>query len=130
MTASYDPSQVYRSLGVKPIINAAGTTTLFGGTKTRPEALQVMAQAARVLVNVDELNLQAGKVIAELTGAEGRSCSQRRRRGASASGGGVHRRGGPEEDGASAGYRGNEKRIHYPAVSPVSLRPGVQGGGS
>ena len=70
MTPSNDPSQVYRSLGVRPIINAAGTTTLFGGTKTRPEALEEMARAARVLVNLDELNVQAGKVIAELTGAE------------------------------------------------------------
>ncbi len=70
MTASNDTSQIYRSLGVRPIINATGTTTLYGGTKTRPEALQAMVEAARILVNVDELNLEAGKAIAELTGAE------------------------------------------------------------
>ena len=70
MTSSYDSSDLYRSLGVRPIINAAGTTTLFGGTRTRPESLEAMAKAARVLVNLDELNLHAGKVIAEMTGAE------------------------------------------------------------
>ena len=70
MTATEDPRDVYRAIGVRPAIHAGGTTTLFGGTKLRPEAMEVMQQAATVMVNLDELNAAAGKVLAEATGAE------------------------------------------------------------
>ena len=65
-----DAGQAYQRLGVKPIINAAGSVTKYGGTRTRTEVLEVMAGAARIMVNVDDLNRQAGKEIARLTGAE------------------------------------------------------------
>ena len=71
-----DPAKVYRKLGVTPIIHAAGTVTRFGGTRTRPEILDLMAGAAGVLVEMNELNARAGQVIAELTGADaGLVCS-------------------------------------------------------
>ena len=62
--------QAYQKLGVKPIINAAGSVTKYGGTRTRPEVLEVMAGAARIMVNVDDLNRKAGEEIARLTGAQ------------------------------------------------------------
>jgi len=65
-----DPAAAYRKLGVKPIIHASGTVTRYGGTKTRPEVLEVMADAATVLVDIDELNEKAGEALARLTGAE------------------------------------------------------------
>ena len=65
-----DASQAYQRLGVKPVINAAGSVTKYGGTRTRPEVLEIMAGAARIMVNVDELNRKAGEEIARLTGAE------------------------------------------------------------
>lgn len=61
---------VYRAIGATPVIHAGGTGTPYGGTKLRPEAMEAMAEAATVMVELDDLNLQAGKVIAELTGAE------------------------------------------------------------
>ena len=61
---------MYARLDVKPIINAAGSVTRYGGTKTRPEVLEVMVEAAAVLVEMGELNEKAGEVIARLTGAE------------------------------------------------------------
>ena len=70
MTVRDDPAEVYSAIGVKPIITASGTTTAYGGSKLRPEVMEVMSKAARVMVDIDELNRQAGKVIAELTGAE------------------------------------------------------------
>ena len=71
-----NPAQVYTNLGVMPIINAAGSVTRYGGTKTRPEVMEVMADAASVLVELGELNEKAGEVIARLTGAEaGLVCS-------------------------------------------------------
>ena len=65
-----DPAQVYRAIGVTPIINASGTATAYGGTKLRPEAMEVMNRAATVLVDIHELNRQAGRTIAETIGAE------------------------------------------------------------
>ena len=62
--------QAYERLGVKPVINAAGSITKDGGTRTRPEVLELMGGAARIMVNVDELNRKAGEEIARLTGAE------------------------------------------------------------
>ena len=65
-----DARQAYQRLGVSPVINAAGSVTKYGGTRTRPEVLEVMAGAARIMVNVDDLNRKAGEEIARLTGAE------------------------------------------------------------
>ena len=59
---------IYRKLGVRRIIHASGTTTRYGGTLLRPEALEAMREASRVLVNMDELNEAAGAAIAHRRG--------------------------------------------------------------
>ena len=67
---------LYQRLGVAPIINAAGSITRLGGTRTRPETLELMEKAARVMVNIDDLNRAAGREVARLIGAEaGLVCS-------------------------------------------------------
>ena len=70
MAVTDDPAEVYRALGVKPAISAAGTTTLYSGTKLRLEVMEAMNKAATVMVHLDDLNRAAGKVIAVHTGAE------------------------------------------------------------
>ena len=72
ITTALDPGTeaVYQRLGIARIINAAGSITRLGGTRTRPETLELMAQAARVMVNIDDLNRAAGQEVARLTGAE------------------------------------------------------------
>ena len=65
-----DAEQAYRNLGVTPIINASGSVTRLGGSRTRPEVLEQMAGTARVMVNIDELNRRAGEEIARLVGSE------------------------------------------------------------
>ena len=65
-----DAEQAYRDLGVTPIINASGSVTRLGGSRTRPEVLEQMAGTARVMVNIDELNRKAGEEIARLVGSE------------------------------------------------------------
>ena len=65
-----DAGSFYERLGVSPITNAAGSITRLGGTRTRPETLELMSQAARVMVNIEDLNRAAGKELARLTGAE------------------------------------------------------------
>ncbi len=70
MAMGADPAEVYRSIGVTPIITASGSTTAYGGSKLRPEVMEAMNRAATVMVNIDELNLAAGKIIANITQAE------------------------------------------------------------
>jgi len=61
---------IYRRLGVRPIIHGSGTTTRYGGSLLRPEALETMREASTTLVNLDELNEAAGAAIARMLGAE------------------------------------------------------------
>jgi D-glucosaminate-6-phosphate ammonia-lyase len=61
---------IYQRLGVRRVIHASGTTTRYGGSLLRPEALEAMREASQTLVNMDELNEAAGKAIAHMLGAE------------------------------------------------------------
>ena len=61
---------LYERLGVRRVIHASGTTTRYGGSRLRPEALEAMREASQTLVNLDELNEAAGAAIARLLGAE------------------------------------------------------------
>jgi D-glucosaminate-6-phosphate ammonia-lyase len=61
---------LYESLGVRPIINAAGLQTRFGGGPLPEEVVQAMAEAAGACVRMEELEEAAGAIIAEVTGAE------------------------------------------------------------
>ena len=67
---AFDVDALYQRIGVAPVINAAGSITRLGGTRTRPETLELMSSAARVMVNIDDLNRAAGEELARLTGAE------------------------------------------------------------
>ncbi len=60
----------YERLGVRRVIHGAGTTTRYGGSLLRPEALEAMREASQTLVNLDELNAAAGAAIARMLGAE------------------------------------------------------------
>ena len=60
----------YEELGVKQVINAAGSLTRVGGNRLSPEVLDAMVEAAGANVLMDELQARAGEVIAEITGAE------------------------------------------------------------
>ncbi|MEX2566204.1 MAG: aminotransferase class V-fold PLP-dependent enzyme [Cyclobacteriaceae bacterium] len=61
---------IYRSLGVEPIINCRGTFTIIGGSIERPEVHQAMAAAAKNFVQYDELAFAIGERLAEITKAE------------------------------------------------------------
>jgi L-seryl-tRNA(Ser) seleniumtransferase len=62
--------EIYRRLGIRPVVHGAGTTTRYGGALLRPEVLEAMREASSVLVNLDELNEAAGAAIAGMLGAE------------------------------------------------------------
>lgn len=61
---------VCERLGVRPIMNVAGTITRFGGALMEQEALDAMNEAAKESVRLDELQAAASKIIAEITHAE------------------------------------------------------------
>lgn len=62
---------VYRDLGLRPLINAAGTYTVLGGSLMPREVVEAMTAAAGQYVNLLELHDAVGKRIAGLLGCEG-----------------------------------------------------------
>ena len=63
-------ANMYKSIGVRPVINARGTFTIITGSTTLPEVKRAMDQASRNFVHMDELMDGVGQRLAELTGAE------------------------------------------------------------
>src|SRR3954471_8687367 len=63
-------ANMYRSIGVRPLINARGTFTIITGSQTLPEVKRAMEQASRSYVQMDELMDSVGKRLAEISGAE------------------------------------------------------------
>ena len=56
----------YEELGVTTVINCQGTMTMLGGSVLRPELEAVMAMAGRHFASIPELEVAAGKRIAEM----------------------------------------------------------------
>src|SRR5438270_3472022 len=56
----------YEELGVTTVINCQGTMTMLGGSVIRPELEAVMGQAGRHFVRMPDLEVAAGKRIAEM----------------------------------------------------------------
>ena len=63
-------ANMYRSIGVRPIINARGTFTIITGSQTLPEVKKAMDEASRGYVQMDELMDGVGQRLAEISGAE------------------------------------------------------------
>ncbi len=61
---------IYSKLGIRPLINAAGTYTVLSACTMPREVARAMEEASRFHVSIPELHAAAGKKIASLTGAE------------------------------------------------------------
>jgi D-glucosaminate-6-phosphate ammonia-lyase len=61
---------VYDRLGMKRIINAAGTITVLGGSLLPPEVVAAWMDASRRFVDIPDLQEKVGARIAELVGVE------------------------------------------------------------
>lgn len=61
---------ILKELGVRPIINGAGTYTMLTGALIRPEALQAMESVSKTFVRLDELHDAVGRRIASLLECE------------------------------------------------------------
>lgn len=66
-----ESAKVYTRLGLRPIINAAGTYTHLGGSLMPSEVIEAMEAAAQNYVPIRELSRAAGARIAEVTGNPG-----------------------------------------------------------
>jgi len=61
---------VYEALGVKPVINAAGTFTALGGSVMPPEVVAAWVEASKHYVDLGALQDKVGAKIATLLGVE------------------------------------------------------------
>jgi uncharacterized pyridoxal phosphate-dependent enzyme len=61
-----ESGNVYDELGVTTVINGQGTMTVLGGSLARPEVEAVMALAGRHFCSIPDLEVAAGKRIAEM----------------------------------------------------------------
>src|SRR6185437_422518 len=68
-SAAGDPD-VYKAIGVRPMINGRGTFTIIGGSTELPEVRSAKSAANQQFVQLDELMDAIGQRLAELTGAE------------------------------------------------------------
>src|SRR5258708_8934653 len=58
---------MYRSIGVRPLINARGTFTIITGSQTLPEVKRALDPASPGYVHMDELMDALGKHLAQIT---------------------------------------------------------------
>ncbi|MDA0709653.1 MAG: hypothetical protein O3B73_05515, partial [bacterium] len=63
-------AQLYRDLGARPVINAAGNQTVIGGSRLSPAVQEAMITANRYYVSMDELFHSTGDMIAKMLGTE------------------------------------------------------------
>lgn len=61
---------IYEALGVRTLINAAGTVTNYGGSVMAPEVFAVMQEANRRFCRLEELQRQVGERIAGMLDVE------------------------------------------------------------
>lgn len=70
-TASFmDETNIFRSIGVEPVINCMGTYTIIGGSIERPAVREAMDAASHNFVQYDELAEGIGQRLADLTKTE------------------------------------------------------------
>ena len=70
IAAAQTTQNVYELLGVKPVINAAGTLTSLGGSLMPPEVVEAWTQASRHFVRLLDLQDKIGERIAKLLAVE------------------------------------------------------------
>ncbi len=63
-------SNLYESIGVRPLVNCRGTFTIISGSQSLPEVKQAMLEASKHYVHMDELMSAVSARLAELTKAE------------------------------------------------------------
>jgi uncharacterized pyridoxal phosphate-dependent enzyme len=66
LTGLGSTGNIFAELGVTPVVNAAGTYTVLGGSLMAPEVFEAMRLGNDGFVDINELEVAAGKKMAEL----------------------------------------------------------------
>jgi L-seryl-tRNA(Ser) seleniumtransferase len=66
ITSGLGSGDIYAELGVTPLININGTLTVIGGSVMKPEVMELIRRGNEHFVLIDELEIAAGKFIANL----------------------------------------------------------------
>jgi len=61
---------IYEELGVRTVINAAGTVTRYGGSLVAPEVMEIMNESSQQFCILDELHEKVGQKIATMLDVE------------------------------------------------------------
>ena len=61
---------IFEKLGIRRYINAHDTYTVYGGSRMEEATVRAMEEISRAFVDMDELQRQAGKFLAAVTGNE------------------------------------------------------------
>ena len=125
VSASKPIPEIYRRLGVRPVIHGSGTTTRYGGSRLRPEVFETMREASQTLVNIDELNAAAGAAIARMLGAEAAFVSAGASSGLILQAAACIAGDDPAKITRLPDSRGHAQRDRHPARPPLRLRPGL-----
>jgi D-glucosaminate-6-phosphate ammonia-lyase len=67
---SNDKNDFLNSMGLRPVINAAGNASRLGGTRLAEPVVSAMVAASQNFVPIAEMQAKASELIAEFTGAE------------------------------------------------------------
>jgi len=65
-----DWPNVYKELGIKPVINARSWVTIYGGSIMKPEVIKSIEEASSVFVDLEELHEAAGDYVTKVCGSE------------------------------------------------------------
>ena len=65
-----DKSDPYEKFGLRRVVNASTSMTRLGGSMPRPEVFRAMEEASRAFIRIPELQVWAGRRIAEAFGVE------------------------------------------------------------
>ena len=117
--------EIYRQLGIRPLINAAGTYTTLTGSLLVPQAREAMIEASKYFVPLVDLQQAVGARIAKLVGVPAAMVTLRRRRQYSAGDRCLCHGQRPREDSPHPRYERHEGRSHHGARAPDGLRPCV-----
>src|SRR5690606_8523062 len=63
-------TNIFREIGVEPVINCRGTFTIIGGSIERPAVREAMEAASHNFIQYDELAEGIGRRLAEITKTE------------------------------------------------------------
>ena len=105
---------IYEELGIRTLINAAGTVTRYGGSLMAPEVLDSMRGASQQFCHLDEVQKKVGERIAAMLEVEAAYVTSSAACGLVLTTRCLYGGDGSRQDYTTAGYNWDEARSHHP----------------